>query len=176
MVLEKTPECPLDSKQIKQVSHKGNQPWILVGRTDAEIETPVCWSSNANNWLIGKVPDAGKGDGGRGEEGVRGWNGWMTSPMQWTWTWVNLEDGEGQRGLACHSLWGLKESVTAGQLNSNNIRIYISIYKDKVFCRLKAGRRLRSLLCHQDGHVPLWPWKRLRRMMESEGPRRVLEP
>ena len=121
MVLEKTPECPLGSKQIKPVNLKGNQPWILIGRTDAEIETPVFWSSNVNNWLIGKVPDAGKGDGGRGEEGIRGWNGWMIPPMQWTWTWANLGDGEGQRSLVCCSPWGHKELDTTGQLNNNNI-------------------------------------------------------
>ena len=146
MVLEKTPECPLGSKQIKPVNLKGNQPWILIGRTDAEIETPVFWSSNVNNWLIGKVPDAGKGDGGRGEEDIRGWNGWMIPPMQWTWTWANLGDGEGQRSLVCCSPWGLKESDTTGKLNNNYIRIYISIYKNKAFCSLKAGSRLRRLL------------------------------
>ena len=49
MVLEKTPESPLDSKDIKLVDLKGNQPWIVVGRTDAEVETPVFWSSVANS-------------------------------------------------------------------------------------------------------------------------------
>ena len=58
MVLEKTPESPLDSKEIKPINLKGNQPWILIGRTDAE--TPVSWSSDVNSWLNGKVPDAGK--------------------------------------------------------------------------------------------------------------------
>ena len=60
VVLEKTPESPLDSKEIKPINLKGNQPWILIGRTDAEVETSVLWSSEANSWLIGKVPDAGK--------------------------------------------------------------------------------------------------------------------
>ena len=41
MVLEKTPESPLDSKEIKPVNFKGDQPWIFTGRTDAEAETPV---------------------------------------------------------------------------------------------------------------------------------------
>ena len=58
--LEKTPESPLDSKEIKPVDLKGNQPWILLGRTDAEAEAPVLWSSDVNSWLIGKIPDAGK--------------------------------------------------------------------------------------------------------------------
>ena len=60
VVLEKTPENPLDSKKIKPVNLKGNQFWMLVGRTDAEAEAPVFWSSDMNSWLIGKVPDAWK--------------------------------------------------------------------------------------------------------------------
>ena len=60
VVLEETPENPLDSKEIKLVNLKRNQPWIFIGRTDAEAETPVFWSSDGNNWLIGKVPDAWK--------------------------------------------------------------------------------------------------------------------
>ena len=59
VVLEKTPESPMDSK-IKPVKLKGNQPWILLGRTDAEVETPVFSSSDVNSWLTGKVPNAGK--------------------------------------------------------------------------------------------------------------------
>ena len=60
VVWEKTPESPLNSKEIKPVSLKGNQPWILIGRADAEAETAIFWSSDANGWLIGKAPDAGK--------------------------------------------------------------------------------------------------------------------
>ena len=58
VVLEKTPESPLDSKQIKPANLKGDQPYIFTGRTDAEA--PVLWPSDANRQLIGKVPDAGK--------------------------------------------------------------------------------------------------------------------
>ena len=57
--LEKTSEIPLDSK-IKQLNLKRNQPWILIGRINAEAEAPVFWSLDANSWLIGKVPDTGK--------------------------------------------------------------------------------------------------------------------
>ena len=60
VMLEKTPENPLDCKEIKPVNLKRNQPCILIGRTDADTEAPVFWSSYANSRLIGKVPDAGK--------------------------------------------------------------------------------------------------------------------
>ena len=60
VVLEKTPESLLDSKEIKPVNPKGNQLWIFVGRTDAEAEAPVLWPHDAKSWLIGKDPDAGK--------------------------------------------------------------------------------------------------------------------
>ena len=59
-VLEKTPESPLDSKEIKPVNLKGDQPWIFTGQTDVEIEAPVFWSSDVNRWFTGKVPDAKK--------------------------------------------------------------------------------------------------------------------
>ena len=60
VVLERTPESPLDSKKIKPVNLKGDQPWTYTGRTDAEAEAPVFSSSDANRLLIGKVSDAGK--------------------------------------------------------------------------------------------------------------------
>ena len=60
LVLEKTFESPLDSKEIQPVHPKGNQSWIFIGRTDAEAETSILWPSDGKNWLIGKDPDAGK--------------------------------------------------------------------------------------------------------------------
>ena len=60
VVLEKTLESPLDSKEIKPVNSKGNQFWIFIGKTDAEAESPVFWPPDVKNWLIGKDPDAGK--------------------------------------------------------------------------------------------------------------------
>ena len=80
VVLEKTPESLLDSKEIKPVNLKGNQPWILIGRTDTEAQNPVFWSSDVNRWLIGKVPDAGK-DYGQKKRAIKGWDGWMASPI-----------------------------------------------------------------------------------------------
>ena len=60
VVLEKTLENSLDCKEVQPVHPKGNQSWIFIVRTDAEAETPVLWSPDANSWLIGKEPDAGK--------------------------------------------------------------------------------------------------------------------
>ena len=53
-------ENPLDCKEIKPVNPKGNQPWIFIGSTDAEAETPVLWPPNSKSQLIGKDPDAVK--------------------------------------------------------------------------------------------------------------------
>ena len=60
LVLEKTLESPLDSKEIKPVKLRGNQFWLFIGRTDAELQTPILWPPNVTNWLTGKDPDAGK--------------------------------------------------------------------------------------------------------------------
>ena len=60
MVLEKTLESPLNSKEIKAVNPKGNQPWMFTERTDAEPEAPILWSPDAKSQLIRKDPDAGK--------------------------------------------------------------------------------------------------------------------
>ena len=60
VVLEKTIESPLDSKEIKAVNPKGNQSWIFIGRTDAEAKASILWPPDVKNWLVGKDPDAGK--------------------------------------------------------------------------------------------------------------------
>ena len=60
VVLEKTLESPLDSKEIKLGHPKGSQSWIFIGRTDVEAETPIFWPPDMKNWLIGKDLDVGK--------------------------------------------------------------------------------------------------------------------
>ena len=60
MVLEKTLKSPLDCKEIQPVPPKGNQPWIFIGRTDAEAEAPILLPPDVKSQLIGKDPDAGK--------------------------------------------------------------------------------------------------------------------
>ena len=88
VVLEKTLESLLDSKEIKPVSPKGNQTWVFIGKTDAEAEAPVLWSPDLKSWLIGKDPDAGK-DWRKTNGGSRGWDGWMALLTQWAGVWAN---------------------------------------------------------------------------------------
>ena len=81
VVLEKTLESPLDSKEIKPVDPKGNQPWILIGRTDAEAEAPILWLPDVKSRLIGKDPDAekdwGQEEKGKSEDEMVEWHHWL---------------------------------------------------------------------------------------------------
>ena len=69
LLQSKTPESPLESKEIKPVNPKGNQPWIFIGRTDAKAETPILWPPDGKSQLIGKNLDVGK-DWGQEEKGA----------------------------------------------------------------------------------------------------------
>ena len=90
VVLEKTLESPLDSKEIKPVVNpKENQSWIFIIRTDAEAETPILWSPDTKSWLTRKDLDAGK-VWRQEEKGQRGRDGWMASVTQWMWVWADF--------------------------------------------------------------------------------------
>ena len=109
VVLEKTLENPLESKEIKPVNPKGNQPWICTGRTDAEAQAPKFWPSYVKSWLIGKDPDAGKGWGqekGATENEMVAWHHRLDGHE----FKQILGDSEGQGSLVCCSPWGCKES------------------------------------------------------------------
>ena len=117
MVLEKTLKSLLDCKEIQPVNPKGNQSWIFIGRTDAEAETPILWPPDVKNWLIWKDPDAGK-DWRREEKGMIEWDGWVASPTQWTWVWVNSGSWWWAGSvLVCCNPWDHKESDTTERLN-----------------------------------------------------------
>ena len=88
VVLEKTLKSPLDCKEIQPVYPKGDQSWIFTGRTDAETETPILWPPDEKNWFIWKDRCWERLKAG-GEQDERGWDGWMASPTQWTWVWIN---------------------------------------------------------------------------------------
>ena len=81
VVLKKTLESPLDSKEFQPVHTKGNQSWIFTGRTDAEAETPILWPPDAKNWLIVQDPNAGKDwrweKKGTTEDEMVGWHHWL---------------------------------------------------------------------------------------------------
>ena len=81
VVLEKTLESPLDSKEIQPVYPKGNQSWIFIGRTDVEAEIPILWPPEGKNWLFGKDPDAGKDwrweEKGTIVDEMVGWHHWL---------------------------------------------------------------------------------------------------
>jgi len=81
VVLEKTLESLLDSKEIQPVHPKGNQSWIFIGRTDAEAETLILWPSDGKNWLIWKDLDAGEDwrqeDTGMTENEMVRWHHWL---------------------------------------------------------------------------------------------------
>ena len=106
VVLEKTLESPLDSKETKPVNPKENQPWIFIRRTNAE--TPIPWPPDVKSLLIAKDPDVGK-DWGQEEKGVTedemfGWHHWLNGHE-----FEQIpKDSEGQGSLACCSSWGCK--------------------------------------------------------------------
>ena len=117
VVLEMTLESPLDCKEFQPVHPKGNQSWIFIGRTDTEAETSITlatWCEELTHlkrpWCWERLRAGGEGDNRR-------WDGWMASPTQWTWVWVNSRIGDGQGGLACCNPWGCKELDMTEWLN-----------------------------------------------------------
>ena len=117
VVLEKTPESPLDCKEIQPVHCEGDQPWDFFGRNDAQVETPVLWPPHAKSWLIGKDSDAGR-DWGQEEKGttedeMAGCHHQLDGrESEWTPGF-----GDGQGGLACCDSWDRKELDTTVRLN-----------------------------------------------------------
>ena len=94
---EISPEYSLEGLMLKlKLQYFGHPMW----RTDS-WKRPWCWE---------RLKAGGEGDD-------RGWDGWMASPTQWTWVWVNSGVSDGQGGLACCSSWGCKELDTTEQLN-----------------------------------------------------------
>ena len=121
VVLEKTLESPLDCKEIKPVNSKGNQPWIFIGRTNAEAEAPILWPPDANSQLFGKDPDAGKDwrkkEKGKIEDEMVGWH-YQLNEHEFEQA---LGVGDGQGGLVCCNPWGRKVLDTTEWLNNNRL-------------------------------------------------------
>ena len=99
VMLEKTLESPLNSKEIQPVSPKGNQPWVFIERTDAGAEAPVIWPADTKSWLFGEDQDDGK-DGGQEKKGaveyeMVGWHHRLSGMVC-------------LRSVVCEALWLLK--------------------------------------------------------------------
>ena len=119
VALEKTPEGPLDSKEIKPVNLKGNQSWILIERTDTEAKAVVFWSSDVNSLLIGKVPDTEKDWGQKGKRASKDKMAGLHHLCNGPELGQTSGDGEGQGDLAYCSPWDHKELDTTRWLNNN---------------------------------------------------------
>ena len=95
VVMEKTLESPLDSNNIKLVTPKGNEPWIFIGRTDAEAEAAILWQPNAKSRLIEKGPDAVKSWGQEQKQATEdemvGWSYWLNE-HEFEWTLAVVKD------------------------------------------------------------------------------------
>ena len=105
---------------------KGNQSWILIGRTDAEAETPILWPPAAKNWLSWKDPEAGK-DWGQEEKGVTE-DEMVGRHHRLIGHGFDQTRGDGDRqgGLACWSPWGRKELIRIERLKWTEL--IISLY------------------------------------------------
>ena len=120
MVPERTLQSPLDSKEIQTVNPQGSQPWISIGRTNAEAKATILWPPDANRWLTGRDPEAGKE--WRQEKGVStedemvGWHYWFNGHE----FKQAPGDSEGQGSLACCSPCSWKELDTTQWLNNRS--------------------------------------------------------
>ena len=123
VVLEKTLESSLDSKEIQPVHPKGNQSWIFIGRTDAKGETPIFWPPDVTSRLIRKDQNAGKDwsqeEKRMSEDEMVGWHWWLNGHE----FEQALGDGEGQGSLRHdwateqQQLWLAVSALTAGVLD-----------------------------------------------------------
>ena len=150
-VLEMTLESPLDSKEVKLVNLKGNQSWILIGRTDAEAEASILWPPDVKNWLIGKDPDAGKDwrqeEKGMTEDEMVGWHHWFNRH----WVWAKLSLSKLQEIVKDKEAWcAAVHSVCMGS--------------DVVIKKQVLRKDTQHLCCLSPGHKSrqaLWKWKNL---------------
>ena len=154
VVLEKTPESPMDCKEIQPIHSEGDQPWDFFGRNDAKAETPIVCPLDAKSWLIWEDPDAGR-DWGQEEKGTTedkmvGWHHRLNG-HGFGWTPVV---GDRQGGLACCGSWGHKESDTTERLNWTELNTAGTLD----YCKTKGNSLMASLTIlppHPNPHLSL---------------------
>ena len=116
VVLEKTLESLLDSKEIKPVNPKGNKPEYSLKGLMLKLKLQHFGHLMQRTDSLEKTLMLGKTEGMR-RRGWKGWDGWMASPAQWTWIWASSRSWWGQGSLACWSPWGCQKSAMTEQLN-----------------------------------------------------------
>ena len=126
VVLEKTLESPLDCKEIQPVHSEGDQPWVFIGRTDAEAETPILWPPHVKSWLIGKESDAVRDwrqeEKGTTEDEMAEWHNRLDGrDFEWT-----PGVGDGQGGRVLWFMWSQRvRHDWATELNWNELKLCI---------------------------------------------------
>ena len=136
----------LGLQKIQPVHPKGDQPWIFIGRTDAEAEAPVLWPPDVKNRLILKRPWCWERLKVGGEVDDRGWDGWMASPAWWTLVWV----GSG-------SWWwtgkpGMLQSIETQRVGHNWVT-------ELYWCFLLKITMHYILCCHYLKYQELWEYR-----------------
>ena len=116
-MLEKILKSPLDCKEIQSVHSKGNQSWIFIGNWSWNSSTLATWWEELTHlkrpWCWERLKEGGEGD-------IRGWDGWMASPAQWTWVWVSSWSW-----WWTGSPWGCKELDRTEWLNWTNLSLVL---------------------------------------------------
>ena len=142
MVLEKALESPLDSKEIKPINPKGNQPWILIGRTDDEAEAPILWPPDAKKWHIGKDLEVGKERKQKEKRAAEDeMIGYITDSVDINWGWV--KDREEPGVLQSMGSQGVGHDLATGQ-QLETLPLFASGLGDRLNC-LSGLRKMHDI-------------------------------